>query len=176
MPENRHDPTRADPNAVSDPNGVTIRPATADDAIALCSVWRRSINEICDRDYDTAQRARWCENKTPENLALWTSDPDGRVLAAVASGGWVVGVGYVRFKPARAEILGCYIVPEALGRGVGTALLMAMEQEARHRGAAVINLRSTTTARPFYLRHGFAEEGPPSGAIPSIPMSKRLAT
>ncbi|CAM5195024.1 N-acetyltransferase domain-containing protein OS=Castellaniella defragrans OX=75697 GN=HNR28_003188 PE=4 SV=1 [Castellaniella defragrans] len=45
------------------------------------------------------------------------------------------------------------------GKGVGSQVLQALVDEARRRGDAQVVLAAQLHARPFYARHGFAEEG-----------------
>jgi ribosomal protein S18 acetylase RimI-like enzyme len=55
------------------------------------------------------------------------------------------------------------VAPAARGRGVGSALMAAVEAEARCRGAARLALdvsRANAGGRAFYARLGFAEAGP----------------
>jgi GNAT superfamily N-acetyltransferase len=51
-----------------------------------------------------------------------------------------------------------YVVPDARGRGIGSALLMAVESIARERGGWLIEITvdgADTDARRFYERHGY---------------------
>jgi predicted GNAT family N-acyltransferase len=47
----------------------------------------------------------------------------------------------------------------ARGTGVGSALLLALMEQARQRGDQHVALSSQSHAAPFYQRHGFAAEG-----------------
>lgn len=47
----------------------------------------------------------------------------------------------------------------ARGTGVGSALLLALMEQARKRGDHLVALSSQSQAAPFYERHGFAVEG-----------------
>ncbi len=47
----------------------------------------------------------------------------------------------------------------ARGSGVGSALLLALMEQARQRGDQLVALSSQAHAAPFYQRHGFAIEG-----------------
>lgn len=70
----------------------------------------------------------------------------------------------------------CYVVPDALRQGAGSALLAAAEDGARAAGISVVVLESTRTAEAFYRRHGYE----PTGAVQTWaglqaqPMCKRL--
>ena len=50
-----------------------------------------------------------------------------------------------------------YLVPEALHQGIGRAMLLAIEAEARSRGLSEIHLESTATAHDFYLGNGYRD-------------------
>jgi len=51
------------------------------------------------------------------------------------------------------------VVPDALHRGVGRALLQNIEAHAREVGLTTLDLESTRTAEPFYRRHGYVPHG-----------------
>ncbi len=74
------------------------------------------------------------------------------------------------------EITLCYVVREAQGVGVGRALLAALKVEAHRRSLVELTLRSTKTARGFYLRLGFVDSGPAQRGrfITARPMRKTL--
>jgi GNAT superfamily N-acetyltransferase len=56
-----------------------------------------------------------------------------------------------------------YVVPAERGRGIGTALLKAAEQECRARNVERLEINvdgEDTDARRFYERHGYANRDP----------------
>jgi len=153
---------------------MEIRDAVPDDAAAACQVMRRSIAELCAADHrdDPAILLRWLGNKTPESFKSWIR-PDYSLLVAV-EGGSIVAVGCVTDA---GEITLNYVSPEARFRGVSAALLAALEARAMARGNGRCTLRSTETARRFYLDRGYCEDGPADGEFGTAsgyPMSKRL--
>jgi putative acetyltransferase len=93
-------------------------------------------------------------------------DPDevapgrGAFLVARADGA-PVGCGAVRLlEDHDAELKRMYVVPEARGRGVGRALLDALESEARVLGARRLVLETgvrQTAALALYRRAGFVD-------------------
>lgn len=154
---------------------LEIRDATPDDALAGCTVLRRSIAELCDADHrnDPTILARWLENKTVENFVAWIEQADNSLLVAV-EGGRILAVGSV----TDAGTIGLnYVSPDARFRGVSRALLRALEARAVERGNRRCALTSTETARRFYRSNGYVESGPPSGAFGASsgrPMTKPL--
>jgi putative acetyltransferase len=72
--------------------------------------------------------------------------------------GAAVGCGGVAFLTGFAEVKRMYVRDAARGRGVATALLRRIEQEARGAGIAVLRLEtgvSQLAALHFYEREGF---------------------
>ncbi len=58
-----------------------------------------------------------------------------------------------------AELRACYVAPEAARKGVGSALVLELEQVAREQGMAYLELDSSLTAEPFYVAHGYEVRG-----------------
>ena len=77
---------------------------------------------------------------------------------------------------AQATLALCYVVPEALHRGVGRALLQNIEVHAREAGLTTLDLDSTRTAEHFYRRHGYVPHGVVQtwAGLQAQPMRKRL--
>lgn len=137
--------------------GIVIRRATAADAGAACDVLCRSITECCEQDHanDRALLEAWLGNKNPQTVAGWFTTASNCGMVAERDG-TLVGVGLVN---QAGKICLCYVVPEALHLGVGKALLLALEQQARDWGISILRLNSTKTASAFYERHGYIHGG-----------------
>lgn len=59
------------------------------------------------------------------------------------------------------EILLNYLVPEALYKHNGKAMLAALESQVRKHGVENIRVTSSITAKKFYARNGFIKNGEP---------------
>lgn len=154
---------------------MKVRDAIPEDAPAACQVMRRSIAELCGADHrnDPSVLERWLSNKTPEIFQSWIRS-DNSLLVAVEDDS-ILAVGCVTDA---GEITLKYVSPDARFCGVSGALLAALEDRARERGNRRCILKSTETARRFYLERGYSEEGPADGKFGTTsgyPMSKRLA-
>jgi putative acetyltransferase len=68
--------------------------------------------------------------------------PDGVFLVAREDGRAVACGGICRFDETRAELKRMYVVPEARGRGLGRAILEALEEAARELGYAGLVLET----------------------------------
>jgi N-acetylglutamate synthase-like GNAT family acetyltransferase len=155
---------------------MEIRRARIEDAPAACDVLRRSITELCVADHhdDPAILQRWLANKTPQIVASWIARPGNTMLVATEDD-TILGVGSVTDT---GEITVNYVSPDARFRGVSRALISALENRAVQCGNTRCYLTSTETARGFYHRAGYSEDGPPAGKFGtsgSYPMSKALA-
>lgn len=104
---------------------------------------------------------------TPEqvsaNLKLLLGDEDHGIFVAESSDGNVVGWvhGYVYkllYNEPSTQVAGLVVDEDNRGRGVGKALMTAVEDWSRERGCVVIGLRSNIIrkeAHVFYKNLGF---------------------
>jgi GNAT superfamily N-acetyltransferase len=153
---------------------MRIRDAVPEDAAAAWDVVRRSIAELCVADHhnDPAILERWLGNKTPEIFKSWIR-PGNSLLVAVEDGS-ILAAGCVTDA---GEITLNYVSQDARFLGISGALLGALEGRAVERGNRLCRLKSTETARRFYLERGYSEDGTADGkfgAASGYPMSKHL--
>lgn len=154
---------------------VNVRPATAADAEAALLVLRRAITLSCVADHqnDPDTLAHWLKSKTPERFEQWLSDSSSTLLVAEQEQR-VQGLGKLS-RTGKIEL--CYVEPAFQRRGIGSALLRAMEEQARAWQVSELSLNSSLDACAFYARHGYSSAGPPFaalGAVRGFPFRKRL--
>jgi len=90
----------------------------------------------------------------PEEL----SPPDGGFVVLSEDGSALAGGGVRRLDDDACEIKRMYVVPDARGRGVGRALLTALEELARELGYTIARLDTGAKqpgARRVYERAGY---------------------
>lgn len=138
-----------------------IRDASADDIPAIAAIWNpilrdtaisfwpgeRSEQEI--RDY-IAQRQQ-------QGHAVLVAEDGGRVLGFASYAQFRAGGGY-----AHAMEHTIHLAPEARGKGLGRALMRAIEDHARARGARLMIggiTGSNAESLRFHERLGYAEWG-----------------
>ena len=152
---------------------MKIRDAVPEDASAACQVMQRSIAELCliDHRNDPVTLERWLSNKTPEIFKSWIR-PGNALLVAIEDGK-ILAVGPVTDA---GEITLNYVSPDARFRGVSTKLPTALERRAIERGNQECALKSTETARCFYLARGYPEEDGKRHrfGLPDVKMSGHL--
>ncbi|HET8601388.1 MAG TPA: GNAT family N-acetyltransferase [Segeticoccus sp.] len=136
---------------------VTIRQATGDDLQAVLVVgrttWPATYYSIAGEDYIQAGLAKW-----------WTEEATipairaGRVTVAEVDG-QVVGVATVGPRDGHLVLWKLYVLPEHQGRGIGSALLDAVLENAREdqHEVQLSYLDGNTSAAAFYRHQGFVE-------------------
>lgn len=134
-----------------------IRKAVSGDASAACALLRRSIEIGCKADHQDrpAVLDAWLGNKTTANVATWFSSPSNHALVAERSGELL---GLCLLTQAGKLAL-CYVAPEALGSGVGRALIAAAEAQARAWSITKLHLHSPPSASAFFERQGYVNAG-----------------
>ncbi|UVW27352.1 GNAT family N-acetyltransferase [Massilia sp. H6] len=139
------------------PTRFDIRQAITGDAGAACALLRRSIEVGCKADHQDlpAVLEAWLGNKTSANVASWFSTPTNHALVA-ESAGQLLGLCLLT---QAGKLALCYVAPEALRSGVGRALLLAAEEQARAWCIAKVHLHSPASASAFFERNGYVHAG-----------------
>lgn len=155
---------------------LVVRAAALDDAPEVMALVRESILKLCvlDHQNDGETLGAWLSNKTPEHFARWLADRSGHLVVA-SSGAERCGVGSIHES---GDIRLCYVRVGWQRRGVGRALMEALEAKARSWGLAEVRLSSSSAARPFYEQQAYRANGealPAFGVLRSYPYVKSLA-
>ena len=133
---------------------ATVRAATPRDAEAIWQVHTDSIRVLCRERYGSVEIAAWIAVRDPESYRLAMRS---RELFVAERERAIVGFGQLDSR--RGEVEACYVAPDAVGSGVGSALLARMEEVARQLGHASLRLNSTLNAEPFYASRGYRRLG-----------------
>jgi GNAT superfamily N-acetyltransferase len=135
-----------------------VRTASAADASVVADLLDRF-----NREYHTPTPGRAVLAARLEHL-LSSGD-----VVAILAGDPSVGVALLTLRPnvwfggPVALLDELYVVPGERGRGIGTALLKASEEECRRRGSELLEINvdgEDADARRFYERHGYANHEP----------------
>ncbi|MFC8246365.1 GNAT family N-acetyltransferase [Streptomyces chartreusis] len=126
------------------------------------------------------------EQGVPQEIEYDAHDADAVHVLAVREDGLPLGTGRLLYGEAAAArtdgdltvgSLGRLAVrQEARGLGVGVALVRAIEDAARARGLAAVDLHAQTHALGFYERLGYVAYGPefPDAGMPHRAMRRAL--
>jgi L-amino acid N-acyltransferase YncA len=140
---------------------LEIRTATIEDAPAVARIYNQGIEdrvatlEVHPRTPE--ERAEWLAARGPRHPVIVAVDGDGAVL------GWA-SLNAFNPRPAYDHVadLSVYVAREQRGRGIGDALLGALEERARAAGFHKLVLAAFPTNAPgmrLYERHGFSTVG-----------------
>lgn len=142
---------------------LTIRPLTAQDDLSAAA-------QVCVAGWQHAYRGivaqRYLDKLSPQNwISVLKADPAGCLIALLD--GKIVGTCYVTFardevRPDYGEIVSLYLLPEAMGKGIGRQLWQAAAAHCREQGLTGLclwTLTANTRACRFYERMGMAASG-----------------
>ena len=132
------------------PASVEIRAATAGDWQAVCGIHAASVRALGASRYSPEQIDSWSQG--PDRERYVASLDDGEVYLVERAG---VPCGYGRVVPAVGEIEAVYVHPDHAGTGLGTTILVFLEERARVAGAGRARLRASLNAEGFYARAGW---------------------
>jgi len=140
---------------------VTVREATPADRARIRECHVAAIRARGPDAYDERQVAAWAAKGDPAEDYPVEADGHYYVVAELPTDGEaerdVVGFGHL--VPTESEIRAVYVHPDADGRGVGTAILDALEARARDLRLDDLSLSASLNAVGFYERAGYETTG-----------------
>ena len=154
---------------------LSLRPATAADAAAICALHIRSIREVCAKDYSPEQIEAWAGPKRPEHYLLPIQEK--RLVVAEVDGQLA---GFSDYHGKQNEILAVYVSVKFQRRGVGRALFGRLVEDLKARGYADAWFDASLTSVAFYEAMGCARGATqlhtfrPGVSIPCVRMTVRL--
>jgi putative acetyltransferase len=138
-------------------DSIDIRQATPSDAEAACALLRRSIEEGCAADHGGRPEILhpWLSNKTPQTVAAWLTSPSNYAVVAI-DGRELAGLALLT---QAGKLALCYVLPGQLRSGIGSALMRAVEVQARAWDIGKIFMQCPGSASPFFERLGYVNAG-----------------
>ena len=155
---------------------VQVIKANPSHAERACQLVIHSIREACKKDHrdDDKTISEWISNKTIDNFHQWIKSENSYSYVAINSKNEVIGFSLMS---KTGKILLNYINPEYLYKGVGKALLLKMEEDAKRRDISVLSTDSTLTALSFYERNGFLiTDVQKCNKLQCVPLTKYIST
>ena len=127
-----------------------LRPFLPADAPILREIFRDSIEDLTADDYTPAQQEAWAS--VADDAADFGKKLSGQLTLVATLEGSPVGFASLEGK----DVVGMlYVHPAAVGQGVGTMLIDALEKLAGGRGTARLSVDASDSARGFFEKRGF---------------------
>jgi putative acetyltransferase len=149
----RHLSLEAQLATFEDMSKITIRSARDSDARAFLETLNRSIREVACADYSAEVIESWAVPISPKSLSRYAENPEGELRVIAEIDGKPVGIGATVIS--KSELRACYVAPEGLRQGVGTAIVSELERIGKAAGLDHFHLHGTVTAEPFYNALGY---------------------
>jgi putative acetyltransferase len=132
---------------------LALRPFLPADAPVLREIFRDSIVGLTDEDYTQAQQDAWASAADDE------AEFGKRLGSQLTLVGTLEGspVGFVSLA-GKDKIDMLYVHPAAAGQGVGAMLTDALEKLAGSRGAALLAVDASDSARGFFEKRGYVAQ------------------
>jgi putative acetyltransferase len=134
-------------------SAIALRPFLPSDARRCIEIFRNSIEELGNEDYDEDQREAWSA-RADDPAAFAERLSESLTLIANLDG---ASVGFASLK-GLAVLDMLYVDPAFARRGVGTALIDALVRIAQARGAEKLSADASDSARPLFERNGFVAQ------------------
>lgn len=130
-----------------------LRPFLPADAPLLARLFRASIEGLAAEDYSEEQRAAWI-SVADDEAAFSARLAAGLTLLALVNGK-IAGFAMIKDN-LLIEML--YVSPDIARRGVGSALIDAIEKLAAGRGAKKLTVEAPDSARDFFAARGYVPQ------------------
>ncbi len=134
---------------------MQIEKANKENLKEICHLIKESIVNLCGDDHLNKQEHidNWLSARSESEMDALLFGSESQAFVC-ADKGVVVGISHIKNN---GELTLCYVHPKKLGRGIGSFILQAAENQAEEWGIKQIQLVSTATARSFYLSQGYEQ-------------------
>ncbi|MEQ8449937.1 MAG: GNAT family N-acetyltransferase [Nitratireductor sp.] len=133
---------------------LRIRAFRADDAAALGRLFFESVHRGTASAYSEAQRAAWAPE--PPGGPVWAARlGDAETLVAEIAGAPAGFMSVIGTADGVGVVDMAFVHPDHMGKGIASALYAALEEGARARGLARLELDASAIAKPFFAAKGF---------------------
>ncbi len=148
---------------------VTVRQMRPDEARRFLEIHHAAVRGIAAKDYSDSVVDAWARPITDQAIERFLANRDNEVRLIAEIDGEPMGIGAVVIS--RSELRACYVAPNAIRRGVGSAVVAEIERIARAHRLNHLHLESSLTAEPFYSALGYRTESRGELLLaPGVPM------
>jgi putative acetyltransferase len=132
---------------------LAMRPMLPTEAPLLAEIFRASIEELTGDDYSKGQQQAWAATADDEEAFAARLGKQLTLLGTIEGS----PVGFASLKGA-SDLDMLYVHPAAVGQGVGTMLVDALEKLAAARGAGKLTAEVSDTAEEFFKKRNFVAQ------------------
>ena len=133
---------------------VIIRRTKFEDMTAIMDAHRRSIIELCSKDYNQEQINCW--SSVNYNGKLWSQAITHDYHISIEKHGKIEGFCHACIKDETVgEIRALFFTKEIVGQGYGRKAIGKALNYLRTKECSKVNVTGTITAKPFYEKMGF---------------------
>ncbi len=140
------------------PAQILIRHAELADAEAIHAAHMLSINEICSKDHAIEEIRVWGGRSFSDVDRSFAIQQDFYLV--VETLGKIEGFCQLKLKfendQMQAHLHGLYLTPQVLKKNIGHVLMNLVFEFCQANNVKLITLKSSITAKNFYLKHGFS--------------------
>jgi N-acetylglutamate synthase-like GNAT family acetyltransferase len=129
---------------------MRIRGFHPDDTAIIVELFRDTVHQVNSRDYTREQVEAWAPQEIDQER--WLARLANSFTLVAVDGGQIIGFANLE---SDGHLDCIYAHAQHQGRGVGTALLTAIEVRARELGLTRLFAEVSITARPFFEHRGF---------------------
>ena len=133
-----------------------IRRFSASDASAVQTIIHRGLREVNGRDYPAEIIEEFCNYFSIEKIL--SQAENAHMYVAVSASGGILGTGSIApywGSETESILLTIYVTPELIGRGIGSAIVKALEADELFMRSRRIEIPSSSTAVGFYFKMGY---------------------
>ena len=136
---------------------ITVRNADTHDAENFLDTLNASIKHVASASYSSEIIESWAPSIDKSTLDHFIENPDQeqRIVAEINDA--IVGIGAIVID--KNELRACYVSPNFLRCGVGTAIIRDLEKKALSQSLDHLQLHAMTVAEPFYKAMGYQALG-----------------
>ncbi len=127
-----------------------LRPYMPADAATLAALFRDSVDELAEEDYDDGQREAWASEA--DDVEAFGSRLAGELTIVALVNGDIVGFASLRDNTVFDML---YVRPDMARQGVGSALAEAIEKLAGAHGTLTLSVDASDAARDFFAARGY---------------------
>jgi putative acetyltransferase len=133
---------------------VTVREMRHEDGRSFIEVRNAAVRGIAVKDYPPEVIENWAGPPVTEAmLERFFLNPDKGIRLVAEIDGAIVGIGELII--ATNELRACYVLPSAIRKGIGSAIIREIERIALENGVTFLQMDSSVTAEPFYKALGY---------------------